>query len=112
MTGVQTCALPIWHGRLPQGSQPSLSEDGENPDFSGGGTWEGRQPRSDWNTDGDTGATPDEDNDFGGYGGRGRQSYGYDTVPWGYSYGYNDNGGYDYDSGYDYGTASDDASFL
>ena len=97
-------------GGFRQGSQPSLSEDGETPDFSGGGTWEGRQPRSDWNTDGDTGATPDEDNDFGGYGGRGRQSYGYDTVPWGY--GYNDNGGYNYDSDYGYGTASDDASFL
>ena len=51
-------------------------------------------------------------NDLGGYSGRGRQSYGYDTVPWGYGYGYYDNGGYDYDSGYGYGTASDDASFL
>ena len=99
-------------GGFPQGGQPSFSGDGETPDFSGGGTWEGRQPRSGWNTDGDTGATPDEDNDLGGYSGRGRQSYGYDTVPWGYGYGYYDNGGYDYDSGYGYGTASDDASFL
>lgn len=94
-------------GRMGSG-EGGLPQSGQ-PDFSGGGTQESRQPGDRWNTGG---ATPEGDSDLGGYSGRGRQSYGYDTIPWGYGYGYNDYGGYDYVPDYGYGTASDDASFL
>ncbi len=90
-------------GGFRNGGQPGFNR-GQDP-YSG-------------DADAGTGATPDAEDDFGAYRyhGRGSQSGGYETVPWGYGYSYEDE--YDYNDLYDYryddgyGTASEDASFL